>query len=132
MKSKFVIIGVIIVALLYGLFSVFSKNISDETLPIYARQNPMIEESYMLALSNPEVLNAVKCYCGCMQRLHSGRLHIRGLLDCFIKEDGSFEKHGSECNMCINDALNTKKWNKEGLSKEEINERIEMKYLNVH
>lgn len=135
MRTRLVSAGVIVVAmiaLVYGLSTVLNKDTSDKTLPTYAKSSPTIEEAYTFALSNPEVLNGIDCYCSCMQHPHDGRLHSRGLLDCFMREDGSFEKHGSECNMCIDDALDTKKWDEEGLSKEEINERFGIRYLNVY
>ncbi len=87
-----------------------------------------ISEAYAYAQSSPEQLDGISCFCGCMQHQHDGRLHTRGLLDCFVKEDGSYEKHGSECNMCIEDALEVKALSEKGVPKDEISRMMIMKY----
>ena len=100
-------------------------------LPSYTKTMPIIEQAYKFAFSNPEALNEVKCYCGCMQHLHDGRIHKRGLLDCFMKEDGSPEKHASQCDMCIKDALQVKQMTENGVDKETIKATIDSKYVNL-
>lgn len=74
-------------------------------LPSYAMTDQKIKTAYIYAVTNSEDLDGIPCYCGCMQHPHGGRIHERGLLDCFMKADGSFDRHASECDMCINDAL---------------------------
>src|SRR3989338_7906342 len=107
------------------------KAISANNLPSFATAAPIVEEAYKFAFSNPEALNGVKCYCGCMQHLHDGRIHKRGLLDCFMKEDGSAEKHASQCDMCIKDALQVKQMTENGVDKETIKATIDSKYVNL-
>ncbi len=78
-------------------------------LPSYAFGSQDIKSAYIYAVTHPEDLDGVPCKCGCMQYSHEGRVHKRGLLDCFMKGDGSFDHHASECDMCISDALKTQK-----------------------
>jgi hypothetical protein len=104
-------------------------NVNNNGLPYYATKNTIIAEAYQFAVDNPEALNGINCYCGCMQHLHDGRLHKRGLLDCFMKEDGSFEQHASDCDMCIKDALKVKSLTAQGIPKEQINAQISAQYV---
>jgi hypothetical protein len=53
---------------------------------------PQVKEAYRFAIANPEVLEALPCYCGC------GNVGHENNLDCYIKEvaaDGTiaFENH---------------------------------------
>ncbi len=112
----------------WGITSLTGSTI-DSKLPYYARASPAIQEAYQFAVDNPEALNGVNCYCGCMQHPHDGRIHSRGLLDCFMKPDGSFEQHAANCDMCIRDALTVKSLTEQGLSKEQINTRIAAQYM---
>ncbi len=98
-------------------------------LPSYTKASPLISEAYMFAVESPQALDGVNCYCGCMQHLHDGRIHKRGLLDCYLTEDGKFEPHASACDMCIRDALEVKEMYEQGMNKEEIMQKIDEKYL---
>ncbi len=98
------------------------------SMPAYATGSAFVKEAYAFAMDNPEALDGVNCYCGCMQHSHSGRIHKRGLLDCFMKEDGSFERHASECDMCLRDAMQVKQMFESGSSKEQIKQAIDSKY----
>lgn len=125
--KKWIMLGfgfLAVIALL--LFS--SGGSESSNLPSYATTHPKIQEAYEFALAYPEALTGVNCYCGCMQHQHSGRIHSRGLIDCYLKEDGSFEEHASQCDMCINDALEVKEMFMSGASHEEIKAAIDAKY----
>lgn len=54
---------------------------------------------YRAAESHAEVFAAVPCFCGCTEAL--GHRH---LLDCFVREDGAWEAHGSGCGVCLGEA----------------------------
>jgi len=128
------ITGAIIVAaiLMVGTFFFLSNPTAQATdqlnLPSYANSHPLIKSAYTFAVENPKSLNGVNCYCGCMQHVHDGRLHSRGLLDCFKNPNGNFDQHASQCDMCIKDALKAKQMEQEGKSKEEINDVIGAQY----
>ena len=125
-----VLVALIAIPALAFTFSGMLVN-QDTSLPAYATTHPLIKEAYMFAVEHPEALDGVNCYCGCMQHLHDGRIHKRGLLDCFLKENGSFEIHASECDMCIKDALQVKQMFESGTSKETIKQTIDAKYANI-
>lgn len=97
-------------------------------LPSYATSNSRIREAYEFAVSNPDALDGITCRCGCMQMPHDGRVHSRGLHDCFLR-DGGFDSHAANCDMCINDALQAKSLYGQGKSKAEINSIIGAKYI---
>ncbi len=125
--AGFILVAVAAVLYFAAGFSATGE-VTDVKLPAFASSSPVIKEAYTFAVQNPGALDGVKCYCGCMMHAHGGRIHKRGLLDCFLQNDGSFEVHASECDMCIKDALAVKKWMQEGKSKEEIKNMIDAKY----
>ncbi|MEM4318535.1 MAG: PCYCGC motif-containing (lipo)protein [Candidatus Pacearchaeota archaeon] len=128
------IISVLIIAglvaagfLIFVLPAITGNIVRDGRLPPYA-QSGKIREAYQFAATNPSDLEGIPCSCGCMQHLHDGRIHRRGLLDCFMREDGNFERHGSQCEMCINAVLDVKEWKEQGFSYDEIKAKIIKKY----
>ncbi|MBI3190157.1 hypothetical protein HYZ41_00480 [archaeon] len=127
MKAWHMILLIAIVAVIASVV-VLSFNTEKGSLPRYASVHPLIRDAYTFAYGNQDKLDGVNCYCGCMQRPHNGRIHRRGLLDCFMNMDGDFDRHASECDMCINDALEAKKLGEEGKTKNEIKMYIDSKY----
>ncbi len=127
--KKFIIIWIVgILVFLIAIIAFAKISTKDPSgLPSYATKNPLVKEAYLFAKENPSALEGINCYCGCMQHLHDGRLHSKGLHDCFLNGD-KFEIHGSQCNMCINDALEVKRMFESGKSKEEISKYIDKKY----
>jgi hypothetical protein len=101
---------------------------ANTSLPAYALSSDRIEEAYLYARDNPENLDGINCYCGCMQMAHNGRIHKRGLLDCFITETGNYDPHGASCQMCVDDTLQVKSLYAQGMTKEEIKAIIDAKY----
>ena len=126
MKTSNIIISVLLIAGI--VFAVYVLLSSNSSLPAYAARHPLIKEAYTFAAETPEGLNGVNCYCGCMQHPHGGRIHERGLLDCFKNKDDAFDRHASECDMCIKDALEAKGMLANGKSMEEIKSTIDSKY----
>ncbi len=128
--SKMIISFLILTLLVSTTFLVFG-NFSKKNggLPAYASINGEIQEAYLFATENPEALNGVNCHCGCMKMVHDGRIHKRGLLDCFKKENGDYDSHAANCAMCITDTLKVKQLLQEGKTKEEIILAIDNKYL---
>ena len=54
--------------------------------PWWSRATPPVREAYQYALANPQVLQYMPCYCGCVQDGHASNR------DCYIREfrsDGS-------------------------------------------
>ena len=103
-------------------------------LPDYAFTKPRIKDAYSFAKLEGDKLTSLPCNCGCMTDAanHGGRLHARGLIDCFMHGDvnngGEWDAHASECGLCYEDALYAKKLYGEGKTKEEIKKSLEEKY----
>lgn len=115
------VIGIVLFAALRG---GTGNNDSQNSRPAGSK----IQEAYAFANSAPDMLNGVNCFCGCMQMVHNWRVHKRGLLDCYMKEDESYESHAAQCDMCINDALEVKALSARGMGKEEIKAKVYSKY----
>jgi hypothetical protein len=97
-------------------------------LPSYAFASADVTEAYLFATEHPDALNGVECHCGCMETPHGGRLHTRGLIDCYFKEDGTYDTHASACARCVADTLEVKTLFENGMSRDAINQTLEAKY----
>ena len=103
-------------------------------LPSYAFTKPAIKEAYAFAKLDSDKLTGLPCNCGCGGDAagHGGRLHSRGLIDCFtlgdINNGGEWDSHASECGLCYEDALYAKSLYEEGKTKDEIKVILEEKY----
>jgi len=131
-KSSYVIGIFFMAAIFAGIAFLFamptSQTASGQSLPSFAVSNPAVKEAYLFAVEHPNILDGVNCHCGCMQAVHNGRVHARGLLDCFRTPDGGFDSHGSQCDMCVRDALEAKRMWAEGRTMDEIKAAIDSKY----
>jgi len=123
------LIGVIAMAIISVVAISSSKTGNAVNLPYYATSNPTVKQAYEFAFKNPDALDGVNCHCGCMENVHNGRVHKRGLRDCFMTEDGGFEQHASQCDMCIQDTLEVKSMIQSGIAKEQIKQTIDSKYI---
>ncbi|MER3447752.1 MAG: hypothetical protein C4291_13365 [Candidatus Dadabacteria bacterium] len=88
---------------------------------------PEIKEAYEFALSGPDVLEHMACYCGCKRIGHKSNK------SCFINrvnEDGSIvlDEHGTMCHICLDVALTTKRLIAQGKSLREIRKFLDEKY----
>jgi hypothetical protein len=133
MDKKLMVSVVIIVALVAVAAIIFLPRDTGTApdpsgLPKYALASDRIKEAYLYARDNPEKLNGINCYCSCMQMAHNGRIHSRGLLDCFKKENGDYDSHGASCKMCFDDALQVKSLYDQGKTKDEIKAVIDAKH----
>lgn len=133
----YVLIGVILASAI-GAFSLSmkgaEKNIETPSavkseLPAFAKINRQTALAYAYALENPQILEKIPCYCGCYipVAMHGGFEH-KNNKNCFIKDDGSWVKHGSECDVCVYIALDVKNWLNEGMSIKQVRDGIDSKY----
>ncbi len=88
---------------------------------------PEIREAYEFALSRPDVLQYMACYCGCRSVGHTSNK------SCFIKhidKDGkiALDEHGTMCHICLDVALTTKHLMAEGKSLREIRSILDKRY----
>lgn len=95
---------------------------SPSGLPEYALTSKKTQAGYVVAIKIPGILEKMPCYCSC------GAIGHRSLKDCFTKDEGGFGDHASYCDLCVNEALDVYKWQKEGMTLEEIRSRIDEKY----
>ena len=133
-KLNILWIGILLASIIGGIFLIKMAYANPMDLPSYALLKPQIREAYSYAKLSSEKLNGLPCNCGCMTDAssHGGRLHSRGLLDCFMQGDvnngGKWDQHASDCGLCYEDALYAKKLYDEGRTKEEIKSALEAKY----
>lgn len=130
-KTRIISLAIFIALILIASLVFFKTpdNINSFDLPSYALINNDIKEAYLFTKENPEALNGVNCHCGCMKYPHEGRVHKRGLLDCFFKDNNiDYDSHGANCGMCIYDALEVKQLLSQNKTKEEIKKIINGKY----
>lgn len=133
-KNKFYAKGVLVLVLAILFFAYFlgGEKASPEAakkLPDYAKASRSIALAYAYAYENPEILEKIPCYCGCYApvAMHGGFEH-KNNKNCFLKDDGSWVKHGSECDVCIYIALDVKNWLKEGMGIKQVRDGIDSKY----
>ncbi|MBI2954637.1 MAG: hypothetical protein HYY30_10010 [Chloroflexi bacterium] len=79
--------------------------------------------AYRLAPRLSTVLSSMPCYCNCGRA--SGHKNLK---DCFFREDGTFNDHASNCDVCQDEAMDVDRWQKEGKSLREIRDAIDAKY----
>jgi len=70
--------------------------------------------SYKVAKEIPQVLDKIYCYCRCQDN-HGHK----SLLTCFV------DRHGSQCGICMDEALMAYDLHKKGYSTEEIVSKID-------
>ncbi len=70
-------------------------------LPDFTQKTGRVAEAYIFAVQNQDTVMYLVCYCGCAGMQHSDKLlSHKSLKDCYIKPDGSYEPHASECKLC--------------------------------
>ena len=84
-----------------------------KTLPPEQFSNPVVARAYAIAKVIPGVLAQEPCFCYC-----SKTAGHRGLLDCWA------DTHGSECAVCIQEALFTDRLTKLGRTPAQIRSAI--------
>ncbi len=92
-------------------------------LPDYALTSKKTEAAYRISVEFPDLIEKFPCYCGCRSIRH------KSLKDCFTKGDeGGFGEHASFCDLCVDEALDVYKWQKEGVPLKEARSRFDEKY----
>lgn len=73
--------------------------------------------AYKVAKENPDLLDKIYCYCKCQDNFGH-----KSLLTCFV------DRHGSQCGVCMDEALMASDLRKKGYGDEEIVEKINKKF----
>lgn len=144
MKSKFIpgfitIALILIIAYTISDGSVLVNNTSIEKsvtrtpvkpeFPEFAEKTGRVAEAYIFAAQNPDIVMYLACYCGCADMQHSNKLiSHKSLKDCYIKPDGSYEPHASECKLCNDITLEARDMLMTGSSLKDVRTKIDRDY----
>jgi len=98
-------------------------------LPEFAQKTGRVAEAYIFAVQNQDKLKYLACYCGCAGMQHSDvLLSHKSLKECYIKPDGSYEPHASECKLCNDITLEARDLLMTGSSLKDVREKIDNEY----
>ncbi|MFA4934868.1 MAG: PCYCGC motif-containing (lipo)protein [Candidatus Methanoperedens sp.] len=98
-------------------------------LPEFAQKTGRVAEAYIYAVQNQDKLKYLACYCGCAGMQHSDKLlSHQSLKECYIKPDGSYEPHASECKLCNDITLEARDLLMKGYSLKEVRKIIDDAY----
>lgn len=98
-------------------------------LPEFAQKTGRVAEAYIFAVQNQDKLIYLACYCGCAGMQHSDvLLSHKSLKECYIKPDGSYEPHASECKLCNDITLEARDLLMTGYSLKDVREKIDNEY----
>jgi hypothetical protein len=105
-----------------------SSSAQEMAMPDYVQSAPTrVKEAYKYAMSHPDDLAAVPCYCGCGSMGHTSNL------SCFISGNAKeatpiFEPHASGCGICVDIAQDVMRLRAEGKRLSEVRTYIDATY----
>lgn len=97
-------------------------------LSMSVQQAPVrVQEAYQFAVANPEITQAIPCYCGCGAMGHISNY------SCFVAEEAAdgtltFDEHALGCGICVDIAQDTMRLLDEGMSVDQIFADINGRY----
>lgn len=99
-----------------------------ERMPHQVRQAPVpVQQAYQFAVANPDILEAIPCYCGCGAIDHPNNYacYIAGL-----NESGTvqYDNHALGCSICVDITLDAMRLLDEGQSTAEIKAYVDTTY----
>lgn len=98
-------------------------------LPEFAEKTGRVAEAYIFAAQNQDKVMYLACYCGCADMQHSNNLiSHKSLKECYIKPDGSYEPHASECKLCNDITLKARDMLMTGSSLKDVRTKIDNEY----
>ncbi len=145
MKSKIILSAIVISTILIiaytlsGGSQILNKTIVENPrgtnmpakleLPEFAQKTGRVAEAYIFAAQNPDEVMYLACYCGCAGMQHSDKLlSHKSLKECYIKPDGSYEPHASECKLCNDITLEARDLLMTGYSLKDVRKKIDDEY----
>jgi predicted small secreted protein len=96
--------------------------------PENIRQAPVnVREAYQFAVANPDLIQAVPCYCGCAPAGHESNY------DCYVanvSENGEvlYDYHALGCTICVDITLDVMRLTADGETIEDIRTVIDRTY----
>jgi hypothetical protein len=118
------IIGIVIVLAFLGIIAYYflSSEQAGTAVPSYVTGETREIYEWAKTPAGAALLEQIPCYCGCK---YDGHLHAR---HCFWRDDGTFDKHGITCSVCLDIAKKARKMQAEGKSACEIRKAIDAFY----
>ena len=86
-----------------------------------------VREAYQFAVSNPDALKNVPCYCGCGAAGHTSNY------SCYVKEikpsgEVVFDQHALGCSICVDITQDAMRLTRQGMSPKDIRAYVDKTY----
>ncbi|MFQ6009566.1 MAG: PCYCGC motif-containing (lipo)protein [Candidatus Aenigmatarchaeota archaeon] len=118
-------IGLVIIIIFVGItayFFISSEVLEPGEIPSYVTGEMRAMYEWSNTPEGGALLEYMPCYCGCKFEGHKHTRH------CFWRDDGTFDKHGITCSVCLDIAKKTKQMHEEGKDICEIRKEIDSFY----
>lgn len=117
-------IGILFAVLVLGgiAYLFFSSSVAGKEIPPYITGETRTIYEWAATPNGKMLLEQIPCYCGCK---FEGHLHA---WHCFWRDDGSFDKHGTTCSVCLDIGKKTKAMHEAGKSICEIRDAVDAFY----
>lgn len=119
------IVGLIILVFFIGIVAYFfisSESSKPGEIPSYVTGDLRAVYEWAKTSEGVALLEKIPCYCGCK---YEGHRHSR---DCFWRDDGTFDKHGITCSVCLDIAKKAREMHEQGKGVCEIRKEIDAFY----
>ena len=118
------IIALAVIFLFVGVIAYFfiSSETAGKEVPPYVTGQKREMYEWARTPEGATLLEQIPCYCGCKFEGHKHARH------CFWRDDGTFDKHGITCSVCLDIATKTRKMHEVGKNICEIRKEIDRFY----
>lgn len=107
-KEKIIAIVVILLFVSGVAYFFISSETAKTEIPSYVTGEKRMIYEWAKTEEGAALLEQVPCYCGCKFEGHKHTRH------CFWRDDGTFDKHGITCSVCLDIAKKTKQMYEQG------------------
>ncbi len=107
-KEKIIAAAIVIVFLAGIAYFLFSPGTPSNEIPAYVTGDARAMYEWAKTAEGAALLEQLPCYCGCKFEGHKHTRH------CFWRDDGTLDKHGITCSVCLDIAKKAKKMHDEG------------------
>ena len=95
-ETAAILIVIILVAGAAAYYFITPKTLAPGEIPGYVTGETLAIYEWAKTSEGKSLLEQVPCYCGCAYENHQ---HAR---NCFWRDDGTFDNHGTSCSTCLN------------------------------
>jgi hypothetical protein len=119
------LIAAVVVVVFFGVIGYFfiSAETAGTEIPDYVGGNTREVYEWAKTPVGKATLEQVPCYCGCKFEGH------KNAYDCFWREDGTFDKHGITCSVCLDIGVKSREMVEQGKDICEIRKTIDDFYV---